>query len=153
MFAMFFLSSVLFFSFLGLHLCHMEVPRLRVESELSLLAYTTATAIRDLSRICNLHHSSWQRQNLNPLREARGRTHILMDPSRVCYHWATAGTPPLFFLDISCLVNKMGCCEEERCNYICKKCFVSIKKNQCGFFFCFFFFGWSPSLFLPWYLS
>ena len=41
----------------------MEVPRLGVELELQLLAYTAATAVQDLSRICDLHHilmeSSW----------------------------------------------------------------------------------------------
>ena len=31
----------------------------------------------------NLHHSSLQRQILNPLSKARGRTHNLMVPSRV----------------------------------------------------------------------
>ena len=36
----------------------MEVPRLGVESELELLVYTTATATRDLSCACDLHHSS-----------------------------------------------------------------------------------------------
>ena len=41
--------------FLGPHLQHTEVPRLGVESELQLLAYTTATATPDLSCICNLH--------------------------------------------------------------------------------------------------
>ena len=35
----------------------MEVPRLGDESELQLLAYTTATATPDLSHMCNLH---WQ---------------------------------------------------------------------------------------------
>ena len=35
---------LLFFFFLGLHLCHMEVPRLEVQSELQLPAYVTATA-------------------------------------------------------------------------------------------------------------
>jgi len=55
----------------------MEVPRLRVTSELQLLAYPTATAMPDLSRVCNLHHSSWQPQILNPLSEARDRTHNL----------------------------------------------------------------------------
>ena len=49
---------LLIFVFLGLHLWHMEVPGLGVESELYLLAYTTATATRDPSRTCNLHHSS-----------------------------------------------------------------------------------------------
>ena len=57
-----------FFGFLGPHLQCMEVPRLGVESELQLPAYTTATAILDLSRVCDLHHSSWQHQILNPLR-------------------------------------------------------------------------------------
>ena len=32
---------------LGLYLRHMEVPRLGVESELQLLAYTTATSMQD----------------------------------------------------------------------------------------------------------
>ena len=36
------------FVFLGPHLQHMEVPRLRVTSELQLLAYTTVTAMQDL---------------------------------------------------------------------------------------------------------
>ena len=36
----------------------MEVPRLGVESELQLLAYTTVTVTSDLSCICYLHHSS-----------------------------------------------------------------------------------------------
>ena len=39
---------------------HMEVPRLGVRTELWLPAYTTATATRDLSRVCDLHHSSRQ---------------------------------------------------------------------------------------------
>ena len=40
-----------------------------------------ATAMRHPSRICNLHHSSQQRQFLNPLSEARDRTYNLMVPS------------------------------------------------------------------------
>ena len=68
-----------------MHLWHMEVPRLEVELELQLLAYTTATARQNLSCVCNLRHSSWQHQNLNPLSRARDGTHILMDTSWVCY--------------------------------------------------------------------
>ena len=49
----------------------MEIPRLGVEPELQLPAYTTATATWDLSCICELYHSLQQRQILNPLREAR----------------------------------------------------------------------------------
>ena len=67
-----------------MHPQHMEVPWLGVESELQLPAYTTTTATQDLSLICDLHHSSQQRQILNPLSEARDQTHILMDTSWVC---------------------------------------------------------------------
>ena len=42
---------LLIFCFLGPHRQHMEVPRLRVQSELQLLAYITATAIRNPSRV------------------------------------------------------------------------------------------------------
>ena len=38
---------IFFLSFLGLHLQHMEVPRLGVELELQPKAYTTVTATRD----------------------------------------------------------------------------------------------------------
>ena len=34
-------------------------------------AYTTATAMQDPSHVCDLYHSSWQHQTLNPLSEAR----------------------------------------------------------------------------------
>ena len=69
-----FLSFFFFFGFLpflGLFPRHMEVPRLGVESELQLPAYPRATATRDPSHVCSLHHSSWQRRILNPLSEAR----------------------------------------------------------------------------------
>ena len=51
--------------FLGPHPQHLEVPRLGVQSELQPLAYTRATATPDLSCICDLCHSSRQRQILN----------------------------------------------------------------------------------------
>ena len=50
----------------------------RVELELQLLAYVTATATWDPSLICDLHDSSWQRPIFNPLSKARDRTCILM---------------------------------------------------------------------------
>ena len=58
----------------------MEVPSLEVGSEMQLQVYTTATAMRDLSCICGLHHSFQQHQILNLLSEARDWTHILKDP-------------------------------------------------------------------------
>ena len=80
----------IFFSFvlpfLGPYLQHMEVPRLWVKSELQLSAYTRATARPDVSRVCDLHHSSRQRRILNTLSAARDRAHNLMVPSRIRYH-------------------------------------------------------------------
>ena len=63
----------------------MAVPRLGVESELQLPTYTTATATRDPSCICDLHHSSWQHWILQPLSEGRGRTCILVDTSFILF--------------------------------------------------------------------
>ena len=71
-----------FFSpFLGLHLGHVEVPRLGVKSRLQLPAYATATATEDPSRACDLRHSLSQRQICSPLSQARDWTCDLMDTS------------------------------------------------------------------------
>ena len=59
--------------------CGSSLARGRIE--LQLPTYTTAIATQDLSHICDLHHSSWQHQILNPLNEARDWTCILMDTS------------------------------------------------------------------------
>ena len=72
-------SFVLPFSFLWPHPWHIVVPRLGIKSELQLQAHTTATAMPDLSHICDLCHGIQQCQIFNPLSEARGRTCILMD--------------------------------------------------------------------------
>ena len=82
-----------FFCVLGPHLWHREVPRLGVQLELQLSAYTTATATPDPSRVCDLHHSSQQRKILNPLSEARDRTRNLVVPSRIHFHCTMMGTP------------------------------------------------------------
>ena len=73
----------IYFFFLWPHLRHMEVPGLRVKLELQLLAPTRATATPDLSRVCDLGYSLWPCWILNPLREARDWTCILMDTSWV----------------------------------------------------------------------
>ena len=49
----------------------MAVSRLGVKLELQLHTYTTATATRDLSHVCDLHQSSQQYQILNPLSGSR----------------------------------------------------------------------------------
>ena len=72
----------------------MEVHSLGVKSELQLPAYSyTATSTPDPSHICDLHHSSWQHQILNPLSEAMDQTCVLMDTSQIHFRWATTGTP------------------------------------------------------------
>ena len=76
-------SFFFFFWFLGPYLWYMEVPKLRVELELKLPAYITATTIWNLSHVCVLHPSSWQHQMLDPMSEARDQTRILRDISRV----------------------------------------------------------------------
>ena len=58
----------------------MEVPRLGVEGARDQIRAAAAS----------LHHSSQQRQILNPLSEARDQTCILMEASPI---WATTGTP------------------------------------------------------------
>ena len=73
----------------------MEAPRLGAELELQLPAYTTAT--RDLSRICDLHHSSQQCLILNPLSEARDGTHNLRDTSWVLNPLNYNGNTSLLF--------------------------------------------------------
>ena len=78
-----FIYFILFFVFCPFSAAsrHVEVPRLRVYSELLLLAYARATAMPDPSRVCNLHHSSWQHWILNSLSKAWDRTCNVMDPS------------------------------------------------------------------------
>ena len=69
----------------------MEVPRLGVELELELLAYTTAIAMQDQSHVRELHYSSQQCWIPNPVSKARDQTHILMDTSQIHFHCTTMG--------------------------------------------------------------
>jgi len=96
-----FSSFILIDEFLRSHPRHLEVPRLGVKSELQLSAYATATETPDLSRVSNLHHSSWQCQILNPLSKARDQTRNLMVPSRIHFCCAMTGTPLLMNIDIA----------------------------------------------------
>ena len=97
----FFFICLFIYLFLEQHPQHMEVPRLGVESELQLPAYTTDTAMWDLSFVCALHQSSRQCWILNSLSEARGRTHNLMVPSQICFCCATTGTQVFKLLQYS----------------------------------------------------
>ena len=46
----------LFFFSLGLHLWHMEIPRLGTKSKLQLPAYAMVTATQDLNLVCTVAH-------------------------------------------------------------------------------------------------
>ena len=88
----------------------MEILRLGVESELHLLACITATAMPDLSRICDLHRSSWQCQILNPLSKARNRTPIFMDTSWILNLLSHNGNSTVFSIFLAAYSQlDMGC--------------------------------------------
>ena len=83
--------------FLRPHPRHIELPRLGVEWELQLSAYTTATATRDPTHVCDLHHSSGQCQIPDPTGKARDQTHILMDTSWIRFRCSVTGMPMCVF--------------------------------------------------------
>ena len=78
---------IFIYCFLGPHPRHMEVPRLGVKSELQL------ASLRHSHSNSNLHHNSWQCWIPKPLSKARDWTCILLDPSQICFCYATIGTP------------------------------------------------------------
>ena len=51
----------------------------------------------DLSRVCDLHHSSWQRRILHLLSEARDQTRNHVVPSQIRFHCTMMGTPAAYF--------------------------------------------------------
>ena len=85
--------------FLGPLPWHMEVPKLGVELELQPPACARATAMRDQSHVCDLHHRSQQYWILNPLNIARDQTHKPTVPSQIRFHCAMMGTPRPKFLN------------------------------------------------------
>ena len=82
----------------------MEVPRLGVESELQLLAcshsHSNAGSKPYLQPILQLTATP---DPFDPLSESRDRTHVLMDTSQACSHWATTGTPAQFNINLGFL--------------------------------------------------
>ena len=61
---------------------------------------TAADLHHSHSCFCDLHHSSWQRQSLNPLSKTRDQTRNLMVPSRIRFCCAMTGTPLLLFFNL-----------------------------------------------------
>ena len=87
-----FLTQYIYFVFLGLYPWHIEAPKLGVQLQLQLAAYTTA--MQHLSHICNLCHSSWQHGILDLLSEARDGICVLRDTvSSDHFCWAMTWTP------------------------------------------------------------
>ena len=76
-FILFYFTLFYYVNFSDSHLWHIKVPRLGVESELQLWVQATAMAMPDPSRLCDL------RWILNPLSEARDRTHVFVDTGQV----------------------------------------------------------------------
>ena len=69
----------------------MEFPRLGVQLELQLLAYSHSNA-GSKPHLRDLHHSSEQHQIFNPQSEARDRTRNLMVSSWIPFRCAMIGT-------------------------------------------------------------
>ena len=77
------LTSSFFFFFFRAALAAYGSSQARGQIGAAGAAYVTAIAMPDLSHICDLHCSLRQCWILNPLREARDQTRILMDTSQV----------------------------------------------------------------------
>ena len=77
---------LIYFSFLGVHLWHLEVPG-------DGLHHSHDNA--DLSCICDLCCSLWQHRNPNPLNKASARSNPPPHRDNIgsLTHWATMGTP------------------------------------------------------------
>ena len=99
-------SSAISFVFLFFRATPMAYgSQARGESELQLLAYTTATATPDVSRICNIQHSSQQCRILNILSKARDQTCVFMDTTQTvsAEPWWEFPVLPLYFILFFCL--------------------------------------------------
>ena len=109
----------------------MEVPRLGVESELHWPAYTTATATWDPSRMCHLHHSSWQHQILNPLTRPGIKPRLTAEPQ-----WEHQYSNKTTILNIKMYSIKELCCQEKASPFLKTQAFFfpwsteKIVKNQ-----------------------
>ena len=82
-FILYFLFPSFFFK--GLHLQHMEVPRLGVPSELQLLAYTRVMATQDPNCVCNLPQLTAV-PDPKPTERGQRLNQVLINASRVHWH-------------------------------------------------------------------
>ena len=84
------------------------------------MAQATAKAMPDLSHVCNIYHSSRQQWILNPLNEARDKTHSLMVSSQIGFFCAMMGTLiSVHFKFCFCLIHFLHI--DNSCNgFMCK---------------------------------
>ena len=117
----FFVCLFCFFVFSGLQPGHMEVPRLGVKSELQMPAYSTATAMQDPSRVCNLYHNSGNAWILNLL------SYWARPGIKPTASWFLVGfvfsVPQQEFLKSLCLFNLKGCLRKGKINLDLIKCY------------------------------
>ena len=99
-------NFILFIYFFRVVPWHMDVPRLGGRIRAAAASLGTASAMPDLSHVCDLHHSSWQCQTPDPLNEARDQTRILMDPSQIHFLCATIGT----LVNTIISLTRISCC-------------------------------------------
>ena len=72
---------------------HMKVPRLEVEREPQLLAYTPTTAIATPIRAASVTTTAQAMLDPKHTERGQGSTHNLMVPNRIPFHCTTTGTP------------------------------------------------------------
>ena len=91
----FFFSFLFSFFFSGLHPWRMDARDWIGTTAASLPHRHSNARSSDPSSVCDLHHSSWQGQILNPWSEAGDRTGVLMDTRHSRFHFCctTEGTP------------------------------------------------------------
>ena len=82
-------TNFFFFFFLLFRAAHVAYrsfqARGRIGTELQLPAYTTAAATQDPYHVCNLHHSSQQRQILSPTKRDQRVSWILVGSVLLCH--------------------------------------------------------------------
>ena len=133
------------FAFLGLHLWHVDFPRLGIKLELHLPVYATARAIamQDPSHVPNPHHSPWQHQILQPLRRPGIKPafswilvgFITIESKRKLqsiFNWLTIFSFNLQKYIISCQLSVLGIILPQGGLPFLLKCLL-IEKNYCNF--------------------
>ena len=117
--------------FFVLHLQHMEVPGLGVESELQLPAYATATAMQDSSYIYNLRHTLWQCQILTHWVRPEIKPISLCILCQVLNPLSHNGNSLFFFFKIALAIQSL-LCFHTNLNFFCSSSVKNVIGNSIG---------------------